>query len=84
MSHDRFQELERRIADMETLMQGNLKDGVEGAGGVIGMLKNISETLYSERGIVAAVDKLTKVMYVGIGVGFALQIGWMIFTHFHK
>lgn len=89
MSHDRFEELERRIADMETLMQGNLKDGVEGAGGVIGMLKNISETLYGnrdsgKRGIVDVVFRIEKVIWAGIGIGIAYKVFWEVFSHFHK
>jgi hypothetical protein len=30
------------------------------------------------------IDKLFKIVYMGAGAAFVVNIAWMIFTHFHK
>lgn len=89
MSHDRYAELERRIADIEALIQGDMKQGVDGSGGMLGVLKDISETLYGchesgKRGIVDVVQRMERIMWVCIGIGGTINVGWMVFIHFHK
>lgn len=69
-------------------MDGTVKDG-EKVPGVMDTLRIHSHTLFGNRdisstGLVQAVERLTNVLKIGIGAVGALQIGWMIFTHFHK
>lgn len=68
-------------------MQGKIEDGLEG-GGVIGCMKRISETVYGSRdmgdGLVQSVSRLTRVMWIGMGFMAAINVGWLLFTHFHK
>lgn len=69
-------------------MDGTVKDG-EKVPGVMDTLRIHSHTLFGDRnisstGLVQAVEKLTTVLKIGIGVGLSFQIGWMLFTHFHK
>lgn len=69
-------------------MDGTVKDG-EKIPGVMDTLRIHNHTLFGNRdisstGLVQAVEKLTTVLKVGIGAFGTLQIGWMLFTHFHK
>lgn len=89
MSHDELlRDHERRLFVVETILNGTIKDGKK-VDGVMDTLERHSISLFGDSripttGLVQAVERLTNVLKVGIGAAGALQIGWMLFTHFHK
>lgn len=113
---NQYLELEQRVSDIETLLQGKMSDGVNG-GSIIHIIARVVETVYGPKddpgGLVhqvriqndrmermirdsndkmdrmmneanAKIDKLFKIVYMGAGAAFVVNIGWMVFTHFHK
>jgi hypothetical protein len=91
---ERLASLEQRLDDIETLLQGNMADGING-GSVIRVLARMVETVYGPKdnpgGLVHQIqqqnermDKLFRLVYMGAGAAVAVNIGWMIFTHFQK
>lgn len=78
-----------RVSFLEKLLGGAISGGVDGSGGAMGMLRRLVATVYGDKesgtpGLVQAVNRLVKLSWIGYGMLVAMQVGWMIYTHFAK
>lgn len=69
----------------ERALFGTEPDNSDGLVSIVSMHSTaLHGTNHNPGGLVQAVDKLTKAMYVASGFLFASQVGWILFTYFFK
>lgn len=90
MNEDLWRRLQIDVQELQDLMRGKGMDG-----GVINALLSLGNVVHGTKenpgGLVKRVeeqenkiDKLYKIVYMGMGAAGVINVGWMVFIHFHK